>query len=146
MYHRVKRKRFGSVVDCFGNLGRSQAPPPSPDNEIVRQVERLNHLVLSRDSSTIEWATSVRSAGLDLFVETERFLALAVEFSCWLLTSDHYMPQDQRFIYSRSRLVPGLRATATGGTSHPAWRPTAFPPVSVRSYPCRRDRTVNAGG
>ncbi|PPK66368.1 hypothetical protein V5P93_002603 [Actinokineospora auranticolor] len=84
-------------------LGRTQEPPPSNDQAVLRHIDRIREVENVEYAAGTEWATVARSAGLDLFVEAESFLASATEFACWLLTNDHCGRKEELFVYSRAK-------------------------------------------
>ncbi|WP_159830420.1 hypothetical protein [Arthrobacter sp. 9AX] len=85
-------------------LGGRMELPVSPYARLAQFGQVLRGVVGSPQATpSEEWVTAVRSAGLDFFVEAESVLAIAVDFSAWMLTTDHYSLGRESFAFSRMR-------------------------------------------
>ena len=85
-------------------LGGGMELPVSPYTRLTEFGHVLRGVVGSPQTTVSEeWVTAVRSAGMDFFVEAESVLALAIDFSAWMLTTDHYSLGRESFAFSRVR-------------------------------------------
>ncbi len=85
-------------------LGGAPEPPASPDARLVQFGNTFRAAIAAAPvEPNEEWFTSVRSAGMDFFVEAEAVLTSTVAFTGWLLTFDHFSQWQDRYRFSRAR-------------------------------------------
>ncbi|WP_332601488.1 hypothetical protein [Arthrobacter sp. S2(2024)] len=85
-------------------LGGTMEAPTNPYAPLRQFGEVLRGVVgTAQGAPSEEWVTAVRSAGMDFFVEAEAVLALAIDFSAWMMTTDHYSQGREAFAFSRVR-------------------------------------------
>ncbi|MFE7630272.1 hypothetical protein [Kocuria sp. NPDC057446] len=85
-------------------LGGTMQAPPNPYAPLRQFGEVLRGVIGTfQGAPSEEWVTAVRSAGMDFFVEAEAVLAVAIDFSAWMLTTDHYSQGQEAFVFSRTR-------------------------------------------
>ena len=78
-------------------------PAPSPrEHRVTERITLFRHVSTKEKDRTESGIDNIRSAGINMFVEFEALLADIIDYSCWMLLSDHYSSNRLlRFVYRK---------------------------------------------
>ena len=90
------------IETILWKLGNDLPAPPSPERRVMDRITLFRHVSTKEKDRTESGIDSIRSAGINMFVEFEALLADVVDYVCWMLLSDHYSSNRLlRFVYRR---------------------------------------------
>jgi hypothetical protein len=91
------------LVAGVEKLGHKIPAPSRIDEPLCRLLDELTVSVRTPHATPEMRIASIRSAGINMFVELEGFLRRSSDFACWALLGDHYDVHPMlRFRYSES--------------------------------------------
>jgi hypothetical protein len=106
------------VEKVLWKLGNDLPAPPPPERRVTDRIQIFRRISDRERDRTEESIDSIRSAGINMFVELESLLSDVVDFACWMLLSDHYTDNRRmRFTY-RKKVAQGFSRPLLAARSH----------------------------